>query len=442
MIDFKKIFTFGKDDRYQKGINYYNNCEYEKAVKEFEDMLADTQYAESLHSRLAEFYTSQCYRNMGIIAMHETKFQDAIRYFEKSLKILPQSIMLSNYLGICYNNIGLYDQAIAEFEKVLTEKKDDITLNVRIALAYYNKGDHHNAVKRLQGAIVFKPKHADLHHILGLVYCNINDYKAGIDEFNKSIDINPVYVEALRKLGLAYIIIEKYDEAKGLLQRLTRVVPHDVFSHYCLALTYNILGDPTAALAEFENATSLGLKTESKELESKENSRRILLEIAREEFSKAIMINATFTSILTPLESEAKDIGLYNTLIRIYKSILDEHPTYADFHHKLGQVYDNLHMQEEAIAEFAKASEINPDYLHARISLAFSYKEMGHIDKAIEEFQFILSKQSDLPVIYFQLALLYKEKKDKAKAIELLNKALDLKPDLEEARDLIKELRG
>jgi len=208
-----------------------------------------------------------------------------------------------------------------------------------------------------------------------------------------------------------------------------------------LALLYNILGQSSDATKNFKKAKELDKALNIKTTHSKPESKRILVDKANEEFSEAIMMGSTFTSVLMPLESAAKDIGLYNTLINIYKSILKEHPTYADFHHKLGQVYMNLHKYKKAIDEFLEAIKINPNYMHAHMNLAFAYKESGQSDRAIEEFQLILGKQLESASIYFQLAILYRDK-NKAKAIELLNSALELQPDFKDAKALLKELHN
>jgi len=411
MVHIRKIFTFGKDDTYQRGIDYYNKCEYKKALVEFSKILSNKQYKKTLHYGLAEFYASQSYRNLGIKSMHETDFKEAIKYFKESLEILPQATVLRDYLGICYNNVCLYAEAIAEFEKVLSEKEGDLQVSVRLALALYNKGDRGDAIKRLEEAIASEPKHADLRYLLGVMHCSVDDTEAGIGEFKKSLEINPLYTEALRKLGLAYAARKRYDDAERAFKELVKIAPEEDSSHEYLAL----VSSP---------------------------KKKMLADKAGEEFSKAIMISYNFASMLTPLESKIKDIGLYNTLVHIYTSILDAHPNYADFHHKLGQVYVNLRKHRDAVDEFLKAIKINPDYMHAHTSLAFTYKEIGKLEKSIEQFEIVLKKQTELPVIYFQLALLYKEKNDKARAIGFLNKALELQPDFKEGKALLKELHS
>jgi len=420
MLHIKKIFTLGKDERYEKGMTYYNRCEYKNALGQFEDMLSNKQYKNTLHYNLSEFYSSQSYRNLGIVAMHEARFRDAIGYFEKSLEILPDATVLRSYLGICYNNIGLYGEAISEFEAVLAENKDDIQIDVRLALAYFNRGDYRHAMERLKAVIAARPEHADLRYLSGLMLCNRHDYKCGITEFNKALELNPVYEEALLKNGLAHTALGKYKEAEGIFRQLVKIADDESARKY-LDLTCNVLGrDAKPASA----------------------GKKALADKVSEEFSKTIMINYTFTSILTPLESNVKDIGLYNTLARIYRNVLEEHPNYADFHHKLGQVYENLHKYRLAINEYRKAIEINPDYVHAHISAAFIYKNAGEIDKAIREFEFVVNKHTELPVVYYQLALLYKDKNDRARAIEFAAKALELQPDFKDAKELLKALRG
>jgi len=440
-MQIKKIFTLGKDDRYQSGIGYYNRCEYKEALSEFTKVISNERNKGTLHYGLAEFYASQSSRNLGIIAMHEARFKDAIGYFEKSLKILPEATVLRGYLGVCYNNIGLYGEAIIEFEEMHKVGERDTQIDLRLALAYNNKGEHHKAIEKLKTAVALNPDHADLHYMLGVVSCSMHDYKAGILNFNKALELNPIYAEALCKNGLAHVALGQFEKAKGIFEKLIKIADEEI-GHFCLALIYSVLGDERGAKAEMKDAVRLNPAVDGKDIESKSISKKALTEKMGEEFSKAIMISYTFASILTPLESSVKDIGLYNTLARIYKSILEQHPNYADFHHKLGQVYEHLHKYKWAIDEFLRAVEINPNYVHAHVSLAFAYKETGAIDMAINEFEHVISRHTELPIAYYQLALLYKEKDDKKKAIELANKALELEPDFKEAETLLKELHS
>jgi len=367
----KKLFTLGADEIYNRAMAYYNNCQYKEAIAEFDKIIQRDRGGARLHKELARFYKSQAYRNFGIIHMHEGRFDDAILDFNMALEIIPDSIILHSHLGICYNNVGRFNNAIAEFERVLDDKESDAQASIRLGLALRNQGLYDRAVDELQSAIRINPHHADLHYFLGIVLCNKNEYNEAIQEFNKALQINPNYAEALSKLRFLYIVKEQPSS-------------------------------PSAVAA-------------------------------KEELFKAITISLNLTPFASP-DISKKDIGLYNTLIYIYHQILKKHPNYADIHFKLAQIYENQEKFADAEKEFKMALEINPNFVQARINLGFLYKELTRFEDAAREFNFVLEKNFSYPIIAFDLGLIYKRLNKIKEAVKAFQMALEFDPGFEEAQ--------
>src|SRR3990172_7915691 len=68
------------------------------------------------------------------------------------------------------------------------------------------------------------------------------------------------------------------------------------------------------------------------------------------------------------------------------------------------------------------------------------YFENRQWDKAIDEYEESLSKNKNQPEIYFKLGNAYSKKGDLEKAIEVFNKATQLKPDYSEAYQRLSEV--
>src|SRR2546426_372872 len=66
---------------------------------------------------------------------------------------------------------------------------------------------------------------------------------------------------------------------------------------------------------------------------------------------------------------------------------------FADVHNYLGVAYGEIAQRPAAIAEFRRAIECNPDYLAARLNLAFTLAEGNEIKEAVAELNAILFKE-------------------------------------------------
>lgn len=73
---------------------------------------------------------------------------------------------------------------------------------------------------------------------------------------------------------------------------------------------------------------------------------------------------------------------------------------------------------EDAVAEYKKTIEYNPQSAEAYNNMGFAYFDMGEVDKAIEAQNKALEINPNLPNGYFGLALAYDAKGDEEAALE------------------------
>lgn len=83
---------------------------------------------------------------------------------------------------------------------------------------------------------------------------------------------------------------------------------------------------------------------------------------------------------------------------------------------------------EEGIKTVEKALAINPNYVQADFDMAMAQKLGKHYDESICYFQKVLDKDPKNTWSWYGIATNYADKRDKAKALEYLKKAVDLDP--------------
>lgn len=113
-----------------------------------------------------------------------------------------------------------------------------------------------------------------------------------------------------------------------------------------------------------------------------------------------------------------------------FEKLLTEYPSDADLHLFLGMTLLRLRDPLGAEAEARKAIALNPNHVDARTFLAWIELEIrGDVDAAIGEYQKIVELHPELPEAYSNLAVAQKRKGELDRAVDSLNRALDLKPD-------------
>ncbi|MBD3676380.1 MAG: tetratricopeptide repeat protein [Planctomycetaceae bacterium] len=108
--------------------------------------------------------------------------------------------------------------------------------------------------------------------------------------------------------------------------------------------------------------------------------------------------------------------------------------------------YDSLLLQaealrdlcqfEEAIPYFEKTLELNPANLQAHLGLAWCFKRVNRLTKAISALERAREYHPEEPIVIYNLACYFSLLGDKPKAIECLGRSLRMEPQL---RELISE---
>jgi len=91
--------------------------------------------------------------------------------------------------------------------------------------------------------------------------------------------------------------------------------------------------------------------------------------------------------------NEAKlrtQLGQTNVAIVLYRQALDQHPSFAEAHAALGEIFLQTDKVAAAADSFAKAVKARPDYLVARLNLALLLARMGQRADAMQQLQAVL----------------------------------------------------
>lgn len=130
---------------------------------------------------------------------------------------LDQAAKCVHY-GLFQHNKGKYGDAIRAFDKA-------IRLDLRFAAAWNKKGITLNALNRpdeaiaaFEMAIRLDPKLADAWHQKGLVLCDQNRYNEAIYAYDQAIKVKPKDADFLQSKGMALRTLGRNEEADKILK--------------------------------------------------------------------------------------------------------------------------------------------------------------------------------------------------------------------------------
>jgi len=158
-------------------------------------------------------------------ARHEP--DDAIRHYEKALKIAPDFYPACNNLGTAYLNKGSYAAAEEQFQHA-------IRLNSNDAAAYFNLGNLHYLTHHYDEGLNWvnqglnkEPSSAFGHFLKGSLISASGDSVQAEKELQRSLDLDPKLGKAHLALVNLYLRQKQNKEAVAELQAFLKILPND-----------------------------------------------------------------------------------------------------------------------------------------------------------------------------------------------------------------------
>ncbi len=182
---------------------------------------------------------------------------------------LEQAIRSHTNKGIQLGERGMYNQAIREFEKILKLDPGNSGAYKNLGVAYCGKGDFERAVESLGKAIENGLDDADTHFFRGLIYVKyLEQDEQGIPDLTKAIELDPTRERAYLNRGLAYYMVGEFEESIHDLTTLLEMDPSNAKNVLdWRARSYTKLGQYREAWADVHDAERLGIQVDARTLE-------------------------------------------------------------------------------------------------------------------------------------------------------------------------------
>lgn len=190
--------------------------------------------------------------NIGICQQNLGRIDLAIKSFTRAIELNPGYAEAHFNLGNAEFNSGRIEPAISYYKKAIQLSPDSSGYFVNLGIAQRDLGYIELAVKSYNRAIELNPNSFEAHNNLGTVLKKLDQLELAIKSYRKAIELNPNSPEMLTNLGVALEEVGQIHSAICKFKEAIDINPDDAEAHWCLAHSYNLLGNYKDGFAHYE----------------------------------------------------------------------------------------------------------------------------------------------------------------------------------------------
>uniref|UniRef100_A0A8C0EV43 dolichyl-phosphate-mannose--protein mannosyltransferase n=1 Tax=Bubo bubo TaxID=30461 RepID=A0A8C0EV43_BUBBB len=301
--------------------------------------------------------------------------------------------------------------------------------NAKVHYNYANflkdQGRNVEAIYHYKTALKLYPRHASALNNLGTLTKDVVEAK---DYYRQALQLNPQHNRALFNLGNLLKSQGKKEEAVILLRDSIKYGPEFADAYSSLA---SLLAEQER-LKEAEEVYKAGIENcpESSDLH---NNYGVFLvdtgapEQAVSHYRQAIRLSPAHHVAMVNLGRLHRSLGQNKEAEAWYKRALKVSRK-AEILSPLGALYYNTGRYEEALQVYREAASLQPSNKEIRLALAQVLAMMGQTKEAEKMTNHILNEDAECLECYRLLSAIYSKQEHYAKALEAIEKALQLKP--------------
>lgn len=184
-----------------------------KAADEKSNRLFLPAYTDFQRSLQFDSTGADLLRETGLTAVELRKYENAIIYFEKLLRVLKNDTTGNNQLAILYFWTQKWDSAVKYASRSLQLHTGRNNYYI-LGKSYYELEDYGHAFSYLPTAATEDPKNAEIPYLIARAYVDMNNYKPAISYFQKAIALDSSNVQWIYECALVYATI--YDDVSAI----------------------------------------------------------------------------------------------------------------------------------------------------------------------------------------------------------------------------------
>ena len=316
-----------------------------------------------------------------------------------------------------------------------------IATQLRHAQASEQTGRLAEAVAGYKKVLDREPSNTDALFLLGRAYCQTGRFQDGAALFRKIIALRPGHAPAHALLGRVLVQGGNLQEALACYDRAIAADPKFAMAHAGKADALDGLGRHTEAIDAFDKALAI----EPSNVAAWCNRGSALQALGRhaeavESLQRALALRPDIAEIHFNLGNALRELKRHDEAAAQYRRAIALRPDFADAYANLATVLTALSLWDEAVRCCEAVGKLRPEAV-PYFTLGYAQFQLGQYESSIACFDRLLALDPDNSEALAQKARALYFLGRLAEARVLIDRAVELGPDIVEHYVLLAELR-
>lgn len=380
---------------------------------------------------------------MGVFLLESESPARALPHLEAAWLLAENDPAIGYALSDAYYRVGDLEAAETIVKTLLEQDPEDATAMLWLAKIDHARGNIEAALEQLQRLREMGDPNFDAERLIGRIEFDRGEYEAALEAYDNAIRIDGGYPFIHHRRALLLMALGRNEESEAAFRRAIALLPDYSEAVLDLAELLVLEGRVDEALAALQEL----LGHEGDFAEALLMSANLLAEMEKPEEAIDVLeqrANALPREGVILLGRLYYDVGRYDDALGIFRSLYDIEPHTPELARILGEVSLKKGNAGDALDYYRQAIALAPDDFRNYLALFFvSSKEFREPDETVvelppDEARQLLDRAASLLTDgdfegYYVVGIAYQSLDDYQRSQELLERALQLKPDDEGA---------
>jgi tetratricopeptide (TPR) repeat protein len=315
--------------------------------------------ADEYHGEVVPYYPSPLpptgenllYKAVAQVALQNNLQQGLADLSREMSQRPPREMEFYTTLGDAWRNSGKPKEAAAAFQHAVLLSPTSVTALQALAGALRSSGDATRSEETLKHALQLAPQDANVWYQYGMLDAALGRAGSAIEKVTKAVSLNPDLTEGNTSLAGMLLAAGQVDLAAAAAQRALVIDPYDAAAYNVAGRTLASKGQNSEAVFDFEKAT------------------RLRPSYGPYQYDYALMLVR---------------LNRFDDSQAAVEAGIKADPNLATAHELLGSLLARKSQLADAIREYQRAVELQPDFSRAQLDLGLALAAQGDLTGAAD----------------------------------------------------------
>jgi tetratricopeptide (TPR) repeat protein len=235
--------------RWNLGLAYFKAGEYKSAIPIFEPLFKTQPPASDQAQQLAIL--------IGMSHYGLAEYAAAVPWLKRAADGDPKNLpLLLTWAHSCLF-VRQFPCVLDVYHRLVALNAESAEADMLVGEALDEMKDPVGAQREFRAAVAADPKEPNVHFGLGYLLWTKGQYPEAAEQFQAEIDNNPHHLQAVLYLADSKMQMNQMEEARPMLEKLSKLDPDNSMEHLDLGIVYTDEGRKEDALGELKTAARL-----------------------------------------------------------------------------------------------------------------------------------------------------------------------------------------